>query len=204
MTRLVVMIVSLLSVFGVVFATPAAASETDHFQAAVDEFARSIGMPQAVWVNIPSGKYVMTSFGPAASITSLFYDPIEEKVYIGEDALRKLTNKSHWVTPGIVRAHEWGHFLWDRAGVLRPVQASEDGADCIAGAWLAWYNQRLPQDLRIGLADMPGLASLLGMISRNERSPEGDIHGTFQDRSLAMINGFLHGIGSCDHYKQFV
>lgn len=199
--RIFILIFSAFALICVFFAPDATADDRNAFQLAVDQFAAEKNLPAVRWNNIPPGESVQTSHGSANSATSMFFSPLDRTAYIGQDATQHLAETSHWLAPGIITAHEWGHMLWMQSGHLKPVQAAEDGADCIAGAWLSWYNDRA--QLGLSVQDLPGLADLVRQISRNEYTPLGDIHGTFVDRSLALGNGFLGGIGACEYYKLF-
>ena len=210
-TRMITLIVSIIALTGLAFSPTAMAAEgRTEFQISVDQYAFERGLPAVPWINIPSGAAIQL---PAVKepFTSggamYFYSPTgkheDGAAYIGEDAVTNLAARSHWLAPGFIAAHEWGHSLWMRDGLdfRKQTQAFEDGADCIAGSWLRWYTNR--EHIPFSLNDVFKLSDMVTAISRNEYTVLGDTHGTHWDRSVALVNGFTFGIRSCDHFKKF-
>ncbi|MGB3737482.1 MAG: neutral zinc metallopeptidase [Ilumatobacter sp.] len=107
------------------------------------------------------------------------------------------------VTFGLVLAHEYGHALQDRTGVLRRQDLAtvdlEQQADCVAGAWAGRANAGLApgitfddNDVRAGLISMISIEDPIGT---DPNSPGG--HGSGFDRVGAFQVGFREGLGRC-------
>jgi predicted metalloprotease len=203
MARFIAFVASVFALVTLASAPNAAADDFVHFQYAVDQFAVENGLPVASWVNVPSGQNAESACVTMRSEHALFYCRADRLVYIGDDANRALVQQVNWLAPGFAAAHEWGHSLWDATGVIgdRHTQAIEDGADCVGGAWLAWYSQRA--GLGLSLHNLPDLDKLVHLIGRTEQHV-GDIHGLPHERRTAIINGFVLGLGACEHWKNFV
>ena len=102
----------------------------------------------------------------------------------------------------VVAAHEYGHAIQSRAGLLgkQATIDSEQQADCFAGAWTAHVARGESKTLRFTDADIN--AGLLSMIY--VRDPVGLVpdstnngHGTAFDRVGAFQEGFLNGVARC-------
>lgn len=200
--RLLTLFIALFAFVGITSMPVAAADDLTRFQAMINQFAVENGQPTVRFYNIPSGGSVRVGTTIYSSLNTMLYERDYQTVIIGEDAVYNLAANSHWIVPGIISAHEWGHSVWRKSGITSQRQAVEDGADCIAGAWLGWINRR--EQLGISIFDLPGLGAMVEAIARNERTPVGDNHGTFNDRSVAMTNGYLYGYKSCEWFKQFL
>ena len=104
---------------------------------------------------------------------------------------------------GVVAAHEFGHAIQARAGVLDlglPTVDTEQQADCFAGAWAAHLAAGESDALRFDDRDVK--AGIIAMIE--VRDPPGiDVatdpsgHGSAFDRVGAFQEGFLKGITRC-------
>lgn len=193
MIRFILTVVSALMAALVATAPAAAADPYVHYQHSVDQFAVENGLAPASWVNVGTGEIAESACGPIPSSMALAYCDLDSLAYIGDDAGQALASH-HPLAPAIAIAHEWGHSLHHKAGSLSYTQATEDGADCVAGAWLAWANHN--GTIKVGAADLPGLYSLLDSVKKDE-SNEFDIHGTLFDRGAAMISGFTFGLDYC-------
>jgi predicted metalloprotease len=105
-------------------------------------------------------------------------------------------------TLGVVFAHEYGHAVQARAGVLggnRPTIVSEQQADCFAGAWVAHAHRGeaegitfSDQDIRSGLIAMITVRDPVGI---DTLQPGG--HGSAFDRVGAFQTGFQEGTARC-------
>jgi predicted metalloprotease len=103
---------------------------------------------------------------------------------------------------GVVMAHEFGHAIQARAGVLNRDVATivtEQQADCFAGAWVAHAVngesenvQLTDDDVRIGLLAMITVRDPIGV---NQFSEGG--HGSAFDRVGAFQVGFTDGVDRC-------
>lgn len=103
---------------------------------------------------------------------------------------------------GVVLAHEFGHAIQFRSGVLQrdlPTIYGEQQADCFAGAWTARaYNGEAPNlqlddaDVRSGLIAMVTVRDPTGL----NQFVEGG-HGSAFDRVGAFQEGFIEGPARC-------
>jgi predicted metalloprotease len=103
---------------------------------------------------------------------------------------------------GVVFAHEYGHAVQARAGVLArdlPTIVSEQQADCFAGAWVAHVRDGGARDLTFTDEDVR--SGLVAMIT--VRDPvgvdqfEAGGHGSAFDRVGAFQTGFTDGAARC-------
>ena len=156
----------------------------------VNQFGISIGKPSANWEIVTQ---VATSpCGHVDPINTMEFCEGDKMIRMGLAAVREL-KATHYAVPGEAAAHEYGHYLQYLAGSQ---DYSENQADCVGGAFLAWVNRHL--GLGLGVNDLPGLTQDLASIS-NWGDP-GDPHGTFVDRSSAVVLGFTVGIRGCNGY----
>lgn len=103
---------------------------------------------------------------------------------------------------GVVFAHEFGHAVQARAGVLDrnlPTIVSEQQADCFAGAWVAHVRDGgaegitfTDEDVRSGLVAMITVRDPIGV---DQLEPGG--HGSAFDRVGAFQAGFTQGAAFC-------
>ena len=103
---------------------------------------------------------------------------------------------------GVVMAHEFGHAIQARAGVIRRDVATiitEQQADCFAGAWVAHARsgesetiEFTDDDVRIGLLAMITVRDPIGV----DQFSEGG-HGSAFDRVGAFQVGFTEGAARC-------
>lgn len=124
-------------------------------------------------------------------------------VYDDAELLPDLVEKLGDAAVGVVAAHEFGHAIQARAGVLDlglPTIDTEQQADCFAGAWAAHVAAGESDTLRFDDRDVKG--GLIAMIE--VRDPPGiDVatdpsgHGSAFDRVGAFQEGFLKGITRC-------
>jgi predicted metalloprotease len=134
-----------------------------------------------------------------------FYCPLGDFIVYDDGAnglLADLADQFGPATIGIVLAHEYGHALQERTGALLrdlPTVATEQQADCIAGAWsgraASGNAPGVPfndTDIRAGLISMITVQDPVG-IDPNE--PGG--HGSGFDRVGAFQVGFQEGLSRC-------
>ncbi len=102
---------------------------------------------------------------------------------------------------GVVFAHEFGHAVQSRAGVLErqlPTIITEQQADCFAGAWVAHAASGeggvafSDSDVRSGLVAMIQVRDPVGV----DQFTEGG-HGSAFDRVGAFQTGFTEGVARC-------
>lgn len=120
----------------------------------------------------------------------------------GENGLlAELADKFGAGTIGIVLAHEYGHAVQQRSGVLDlnlPTVTSEQQADCFAGAWAGRAARDegaisfTDADVRAGLIAMLEVRDPVGL---DQFSPGG--HGSGFDRVGAFQAGFVEGPVRC-------
>jgi len=103
---------------------------------------------------------------------------------------------------GVVLAHEYGHAIQERVGVLdRPLATivTEQQADCFAGAWTGQAYQGESPLLVLGDTDLrAGLLAMLEVrdpVGTSQYTPGG--HGSAFDRVGAFQEGFLQGPARC-------
>ncbi len=114
------------------------------------------------------------------------------------DEVREFGN----VAVGVLLAHEYGHAIQGRVGVLppKPVVYKEQQADCFAGAWTAHVARG--ESSRLTLTDQDVKQGLSAMVSLkdgelNEDVFTGQAHGSAFDRVGAFQNGFSGGAAAC-------
>lgn len=104
---------------------------------------------------------------------------------------------------GVVLAHEFGHAIQSRAGIFDLkllTVATEQQADCFAGAWAAHVSRGesdeltfTDADVRDGLIAMIQVADPIGI----DVNVDADAHGTAFDRVGAFQEGFIKGTTRC-------
>lgn len=162
--------------------------------------------PADVWV-IESGYSGPTACveddGSTAFYTdqSFEYCPSDQTVYLGEDVVWGFYEYNGDVAAMFGIAHEFAHHIQLVAGVnalaidQATTIASENQADCIAGAWLGYMGTtghlELPDDLR----DLDGAINAVA----SAEGPDRD-HGTYDERRAAADLGYASGLASCNTY----
>jgi predicted metalloprotease len=106
-------------------------------------------------------------------------------------------------TVGIVFAHEFGHAIQFRAGVVNvPTVVSEQQADCFAGAWTAWIAAGNSDDFAVTETELD--SSVAGMISISDLpgtlADDPLAHGSGFDRISAFQDGFDNSAQQCSTY----
>lgn len=133
------------------------------------------------------------------------YCPVDEFVVYddGPDGLLGSLVAEHGGTSiAVVLAHEFGHFIQDRAGILDldlPTVTTEQQADCFAGAWMGRVTSGTSPMLTLGADGVrTGLIALVQVrdpAGVDTMSPGG--HGTAFDRVGAYQLGFEQGAAAC-------
>ena len=134
-----------------------------------------------------------------------FYCPLGDFIVYddGENGLlAQLADDFGAATIGIVLAHEYGHAIQARTGALQlnlPTVATEQQADCIAGAWAGRAANGLApgvpfddDDIRAGLIAMIRVQDPVGI-----DPTEAGGHGSGFDRVGAFAVGFQEGLTRC-------
>jgi predicted metalloprotease len=165
--------------------------------------ASFVGLPEPGYGYVASGQLVPVACGGTADGSAFFYCALDDTLYIGQDQLYEFYRGSGDGGAAFGVAHEWGHYLQDRAGVLAAVVAtdqvariqSENQADCIGGAFLGHLRDQgiLESD------DYDDINAILPMIASAEADVYRD-HGTVQERSAAVQYGFTRGLVGCSGY----
>jgi len=168
---------------------------------------------------------VQSACGMAQAAVGPFYCPADQKLYIDLAFYRDLQDR--FKAPGdfaqaYVIAHEVGHHVQNLLGIADRVHSMQSRgsqqqanalsvrmelqADCLAGVWAAYANQKRrilePGDVEEGL----GAAAAVGddriqMASRGYVSPESFTHGSAQQRVRWFRRGLDGGdLKACDTF----
>ncbi|MGQ0575046.1 MAG: neutral zinc metallopeptidase [Pseudonocardia sp.] len=171
----------------------------------IDSFSQAsfLTMPRPRYGYVASGQAVPIACGGVADGTAFFYCPIDDTLYIGQDQLWEFYEGTGDGGAAFGVAHEWGHYVQDRSGVLRRIAAddqigrirSENQADCVGGAFLGYARDRgiLEAD------DYDDVNTILPLIASAESDVFRD-HGTVQERAQAVRYGFDRGLSACSDY----
>ena len=160
--------------------------------------------------------------GGASAQTGPFYCPADRKVYLDTDffvTLERQLGAGGDFAAAYVVAHEVGHYVQDRLGILTEAQRGrqqgadsaavrvELQADCFAGVWAHYAQNDLgtlePGDVEeaMNAAEQIGddtLQSEAGQIVR----PDAFTHGTSEQRQRWFYTGFESGdLGTCDTFS---
>jgi len=135
-----------------------------------------------------------------------FYCPIDDLVaWDAYGLVPDLYDEFGGFTLGIVFAHEFGHAVQARAGVLNagyPTIVTEMQADCFAGAWTADVEAGNAKHFELTLADldrtMGGFLTLRDTVGTSADDPSA--HGTGFDRIGSFIEGYELGPEYCAEY----
>jgi len=104
----------------------------------------------------------------------------------------------------IVMAHEYGHAVQARVPVSGPTIATEQQADCFAGAFTAFVADGDSDVLAVSVNDLDsavaGFLSLRDAIGTPASDPAA--HGSAFDRVGAFQDGFLNDTSRCAEYEE--
>lgn len=168
----------------------------------VDEFFKTqypnVAFPRNI-VYVARGQGARTACGVSDS-GAYEYCPGNQTIYVGQDTLWAFYRQAGDAAPAIGLAHEWGHhlqFMLDLPAFGSESQAIavENQADCIAGAWAKFAEEKgwLEED-----DDLKDAGTLLKLIGSGE-GPGRD-HGTAAERLQAFQMSYEGGIKACNSY----
>ena len=114
--------------------------------------------------------------------------------------LGSLNNERGAMATAVVIAHEYGHVVQERIGVLNrplPTIVLEQHADCLAGAWMGWDDpaRSLLPGRDAVLTALVALIEVRDPVGIDPYSPGG--HGTAFDRIGAFTHGYAGGAEAC-------
>ena len=168
----------------------------------VDDFFVAVygeeAQPDVVYVK--KGRAVETGCDIEADATAYFHCGVDGTVYLGQNQLWDFYKNVGDIAPILAYAHEWGHHLQTLIGVEKVDQetaiATENQADCIAGAWLQDVDQQ-------GLVDYPDDLEDIDLLLEVVASAEEDVnrdHGTIEERNDSVLLGFENGLVACNDF----
>ena len=145
---------------------------------------------------------VATEFRDMLDYVAL-YCPVDDFVaYDASDIglLGSLNNERGAMATAVVIAHEYGHVVQERIGVLNrplPTIVLEQHADCLAGAWMGWTDpaRSLLPGRDAVLTALVALIEVRDPVGIDPYSPGG--HGTAFDRIGAFTHGYAGGAEAC-------
>ena len=126
--------------------------------------------------------------------------------YDDNDLLPQLDKELGRAVIGVVFAHEWGHAIQSRLGLLDgsvPTVTTELQADCFAGAWTAHLAAGESDKLHFTDAEIgQGLAGMISVADQPGITSETDIgaHGSAFARVGSFQDGFESGVKQCATY----
>ena len=123
-----------------------------------------------------------------------------ETIYIGQDLLWAFYKQAGDAAPALALAHEWGHHLQLMLNVpFAETNADsikfENQADCIAGAWAQYADQKGWLEREDDLKDVTTLMRLIGSAEGSRRD-----HGTTAERQAAFEKSYAGGVKACNAY----
>lgn len=131
-----------------------------------------------------------------ATSASFEYCPVDQAIYVGQDMLWEFYDRTGDAGPAVGLAHEFGHHVQSELGLPIGRMSSvdvENQADCIAGAWTRFTDERGWLEREDDLEDIETLFPLIG----SAEDPTRD-HGTAQERAQSFEAGFSSGVNACD------
>jgi predicted metalloprotease len=177
--------------------TPATQIAPDNFallaEASVDQFADENHLSRAHFVTLSGEMTAFSACGFASTDYAYYYCSGDDTVYIGINLGEYFNEGTNRLAASLLIAHEWGHHL-QYVKSRNPVNSTvkENGADCVGGAWLKWFNDR--EGLNLDINDAYGFWNLAGKIGKVD--PQ-DTHGTQVERGTAMAAGYIGGLHAC-------
>lgn len=104
----------------------------------------------------------------------------------------------------IVMAHEYGHAVQARVPVAGPTIATEQQADCFAGAFTAFVEDGGSDVLEVSVDDLDSAVAGFLTLRDAPGTPAADpaAHGSAFDRVGAFQDGFLNGTERCVEYEE--
>ena len=134
-----------------------------------------------------------------------FYCPVDDVIAWDTDNLTNdLLSDFGAFSLAIVMAHEYGHAVQARVPVDGPTIATEQQADCFAGAFTAFVEDGGSDVVAVSVEDLD--AAVAGFLTLRDApgTPADDpaAHGSAFDRVGAFQDGFLRGTGRCAEYEE--
>lgn len=134
-----------------------------------------------------------------------FYCPSDDLIAWDTDNLTNdLLEEFGPFSLAIVTAHEYGHAVQTRVPVVGPTIATEQQADCFAGAFTAFVADGDSEVLAVTIDDLDlavaGFLTLRDAVGTPANDPAA--HGSAFDRVGAFQDGFLNGVERCAEYEE--
>lgn len=133
------------------------------------------------------------------------YCPGDETIYVGQDTLWEFYSETGDAGPAMGLAHEYGHHIQYQLNVPVPTTPRqsvrfENQADCLAGVWAAWMEDRgaleTEETSPNGRSDLEDIELMFPIIAAAEGDANRD-HGTLEEREQAFFYGFRGGARAC-------
>lgn len=134
-----------------------------------------------------------------------FYCPSDDVIAWDTDNLtNELLEEFGPFSLAIVMAHEYGHAVQTRVPVSGPTVATEQQADCFAGAFTAFVEDGGSDVLEVSVDDLDSAVAGFLTLRDAPGTPASDpaAHGSAFDRVGAFQDGFLRGIERCVEYEE--
>lgn len=134
------------------------------------------------------------------------YCPGDETIYVGQDTLWEFYSETGDAGPAMGLAHEYGHHIQYQLNVPAPSTPRqsvrfENQADCIAGAWAAWMEDRgaleTEETSPNGRSDLEDIELMFPIIASAEDEGASRDHGTLEEREQAFFEGYEGGPSAC-------
>jgi hypothetical protein len=171
-------------------------------EASVNEFAAENGLVRAHWLNLSGDQFLDGCGMRRTADTSPTFCRNASVIAVGIPALAYLMKGTHYLVGAFVVAHEWGHNQQYEAQHHQIVfdKPRENGADCVGGAWLAWFAQH--EHLNLGVDEINGFWKLA--VKTGAQPGVEDVHGSSTERAAAMVLGYFGGLTACNFFSPTV
>ena len=157
--------------------------------------------PEHYYFIADSDGAVDTPCGTVTSENLAQYCVLNDSIYLGESTMWNLYHTKGAGDAGLALAlaHESGHMVQSTVGVPEPVTdretiVHEDQADCIAGAWASWANDKG----MLKEKDIDEFFTTLDVIASTEGAQRD--HGTLDERVESFSLGVTNGLEYCNDY----
>lgn len=155
------------------------------------------------YVYIPEGEASSSPCGSIPAEEAYAYCTGDANIYLGQPLMWMFYSDDGDAAPAVGLAHEWGHHVQNVVGVPQAKSnvaqiTRENQADCVAGAWIAYADEKGWLDYPDDLNDTTGL---LKDIASTE--PNRD-HGDLDERTNSMILGIEDGLQGCNDFYPIV
>lgn len=171
----------------------------------IDDTWRAMPYPQAIRYVPRGGSGIsdcLDSGGRVARFDSSAYAycGADQTIYVGQDMLWLFYRETGDAGPAVGLAHEWGHHIQQQVGVPGPRTAAEsvrleNQADCLAGAWIRYTDERGWLEYPDDIEDIEALFPLIGSAEGTGRD-----HGTTIERLRGFQRGFDGGAAACNAF----